>query len=363
MNDKNTSGIFYIKSLDGIRAIAVTIVFLAHAGYEKIIPGGFGVTIFFFLSGFLITTLLRMEYEKNGDIKFKDFYLRRIFRIFPPLYIVLLTILALCGIGIIYHEMQFNSVAAQFLHLTNYFIIFYGESGFIPGTSILWSLCVEEHFYFVFPLVLWLLIRKISYQKIALSFVAFAGIILLWRCYIVFVEGGNYVWSESFLPRTYLGTDTRIDSIIFGCIMGVWGNPVLDKDCLIGNLKKIVLLIVSFIVLLFCFLYRDPYFRETFRYTLQGIALFPLFYLAVLKSDWVIFKWLNWGPIRGIGIISYTIYLFHQTGISLVNSYSSFNAKWVNVILSFILTIGFSTLMYYLVERNMAALRRKIKHS
>lgn len=67
MNKKNTSGSFYINSLDGIRAIAVMIVFLAHAGYEKIIPGGFGVTIFIFLSGFLITTLLRMEYEKNGE--------------------------------------------------------------------------------------------------------------------------------------------------------------------------------------------------------------------------------------------------------------------------------------------------------
>ncbi|NQW95289.1 MAG: acyltransferase [Polaromonas sp.] len=64
---------FYIPSLDGLRAIAVSIVFISHAGWGHVIPGGFGVTVFFFLSGYLISTLLKMEYKKNGEIRFKDF--------------------------------------------------------------------------------------------------------------------------------------------------------------------------------------------------------------------------------------------------------------------------------------------------
>lgn len=75
---------FYIPSLDGIRTIAFLIVFLSHCpGGEYIFPGGFGVTVFFFLSGYLITTLLRREYEQNQFINLKHFYLRRLLRIWP----------------------------------------------------------------------------------------------------------------------------------------------------------------------------------------------------------------------------------------------------------------------------------------
>ncbi|MBX9895794.1 MAG: acyltransferase [Nitrosomonas sp.] len=86
---KDTKSNYYIPSLDGMRAVAAMLVFVSHAGWPHLIPGGFGVTIFFFLSGYLITTLLRREYESTGSISFKNFFLRRAYRIFPPLYIVL----------------------------------------------------------------------------------------------------------------------------------------------------------------------------------------------------------------------------------------------------------------------------------
>ena len=69
---------FHIPSLDGLRAVSFGIVFVAHAGLEKYVPGGFGVTVFFFLSGFLITTLMRTEFEKSGTVNLKQFYLRRV---------------------------------------------------------------------------------------------------------------------------------------------------------------------------------------------------------------------------------------------------------------------------------------------
>ena len=77
----------YIPSLDGIRAIAFLFVFIAHAGLDKIVPGGFGVTIFFFLSGYLITSILRLEASRTHKISLRKFYLRRAFRILPPMYI------------------------------------------------------------------------------------------------------------------------------------------------------------------------------------------------------------------------------------------------------------------------------------
>src|SRR5438105_2995303 len=85
----SSEGGFQIPSLDGIRAVSFLIVFLAHAGLERYVPGYFGLTVFFFLSGFLITTLLRREYDRTGSVSLSHFYLRRILRIFPPFYLVL----------------------------------------------------------------------------------------------------------------------------------------------------------------------------------------------------------------------------------------------------------------------------------
>src|ERR1017187_1002760 len=79
----------HIPSLDGLRAIAIALVFLSHAGLRDVVPGTFGVTVFFFLSGYLITTLLRREWARAGRIRFRQFYLRRAVRIFPPLYLSL----------------------------------------------------------------------------------------------------------------------------------------------------------------------------------------------------------------------------------------------------------------------------------
>ena len=116
---------FYIPSLDGIRAVAAMLVFVSHAGWSHIIPGGFGVTIFFFLSGYLITTLLRREFEKTGSINFKNFYLRRVYRIFPPLYIILFLISILALTGIVEHQMRPWAVVSQVFYWTNYYMIFY----------------------------------------------------------------------------------------------------------------------------------------------------------------------------------------------------------------------------------------------
>src|SRR5277367_6687518 len=74
----------HIPSLDGLRAVSFFIVFLAHSRLEWIVPGGFGVTVFFFLSGYLITTLMRLEVERTRDVSLKHFYLRRALRILPP---------------------------------------------------------------------------------------------------------------------------------------------------------------------------------------------------------------------------------------------------------------------------------------
>ena len=125
-----------IPSLDGLRAVSFGIVFVAHAGLDKTVPGGFGVTVFFFLSGFLITTLMRTEFEKSGGVSLRAFYLRRVLRILPPFYLVLTAAAVLTALGLLGGELVPNAVAAQFLHYANYWIVRHDYTGQPLGTGV-----------------------------------------------------------------------------------------------------------------------------------------------------------------------------------------------------------------------------------
>src|SRR5450631_4602017 len=129
-------GSLYIPSLDGIRAISFFLVFFAHAGLgEILIPGGFGVTIFFLLSGFLITTLLRLEFARYRRISLGGFYLRRVLRILPPLYVTLLLAVALLSIGPGHRTIPFAGTLAQVLQVSNYYLIYSAHGLILPGTG------------------------------------------------------------------------------------------------------------------------------------------------------------------------------------------------------------------------------------
>src|SRR3954470_20191799 len=113
----------HLPSLDGIRAVSFALVFAAHAGLDRVIPGGFGVTVFFFLSGFLITTLMRREFDKRGTVSLRNFYVRRALRILPPFYTVLLLASALTLAGVLPGKLEASAVLAQALHYANYRMI------------------------------------------------------------------------------------------------------------------------------------------------------------------------------------------------------------------------------------------------
>ncbi len=343
---------FYIPSLDGLRAIAVLLVFAAHAGLSHLVPGGLGVTIFFFLSGFLITTLMRLEFEKTGALSFGKFYLRRVYRILPPFYLVLALVLLLALSGALQSDMQWGAVAAQAAQFTNYYLIIAGAEHTVPGLTVLWSLSVEEHFYLLFPLVFLAMARRVGNRKMASIIALFCGAVLAWR--LALVLGMN-----APPERTYYASDTRIDSIMFGSILALWKNPVLDAPMFKSNRAALLALFAAGALMLFTLVYREPVFRETLRYSLQGLALLPLFALAIAKSHWQIFRWLEFAPLRFVGKVSYTAYLIHPTAIGLVeqNLHTGFV---LTLVLSLTLTLGFSAAMYHLVERHMAALRSRL---
>jgi peptidoglycan/LPS O-acetylase OafA/YrhL len=346
---------FSIPSLDGIRAVAVMIVFIAHCGLQHLVPGGFGVTIFFFLSGYLITTLLRREYEQTGTISLRAFYLRRVYRIFPPLYLVLGILIALDVTGVIGNgDTPLKAILAQVFHLTNYYMVTFSPAESAPlvtYTGPFWSLAVEEHFYLVFPLCLLVLLRRKAPLPVVLGIACM--VVLAWRCFLVLTMSG----ADDY---TYHATDTRIDSLLFGCIMGLWLNPALDAaPSRLGERGWFALCAAGVALLAFSFLYRAEFFRDTFRYSLQGVALFPLFWCAVHYHGSPFFSWLNSRPARALGIISYTFYLSHYAAIHLVEKAFGLGAV-AGGVAGFAMTVAFSTACYWLVERRFAALRRRL---
>jgi peptidoglycan/LPS O-acetylase OafA/YrhL len=306
-----------IPSLDGLRAVSILIVFLAHAGLKGIVPGFFGVTVFFFLSGYLITTLLRIEFEETGDIGLRSFYVRRMFRIWPLFYVVLIAATLLSAFGAYGPPLPLDPglVFMQFAHLANYAIV---RSDWVlgraEGTWVYWSLAVEEHFYLVLPLVyLAMLKARIRPRSQAAIFLGLCLVTLLWRLVLVF-------GFDATRERIYVATDTRIDSILFGCALAVAYNPVLDAaPCREAWLKSVwVPLGLALIVL--SFVPRQPWFDQTIRYTLQGLALLPIFLVAVRYPDWAPCRALNHPWVKKIGVLSYAIYLVHVVVIGLIEN-------------------------------------------
>jgi peptidoglycan/LPS O-acetylase OafA/YrhL len=345
----------HIPSLDGMRAVAFFVVFLAHARLWTRFPGNFGVTMFFFLSGFLITTLLRMEAEDTGRVSLKQFYLRRVLRIFPPFYLILGTTVVLISAGVLVGDAWLTPVASQMVHLANFRIIFGGYAGYPLGTYAYWSLAVEEHFYLVFPLTYIFMRRYLpGARRQALFLAGICVAVLLWRCVLVFAL-------DASKDRTYIATDTRVDSILFGCILALFGNPVLDRVRIPERLLKWVLLPASILVLLVTFAFTSPVLKETVRYTLQGLALYPIFIAAILYPAWGPFRLLNLGFVKFLGLLSYSLYLLHE--IIIYNIYPKIPAtSLVQAAVALAISVALASLIYYVIERPCARLRKRLSY-
>jgi peptidoglycan/LPS O-acetylase OafA/YrhL len=341
-----------IPSLDGIRAVAVSIVFFAHCGLEGFVPGGLGVTIFFVLSGYLISTLMRIEHASAGAIRYRDFYLRRFLRLMPPLFVVVALTGLVSSFGLVAGDFSPGGLLSALFYYGNYYLIAHDFHGMPAGLGVLWSLAVEEHYYVFYPPLAALLLRigRAGLSATVLSVLAAA--VLGWRCWL-YLHGA----SENYLT---MATDTRLDAILIGCLMALWRNPWLDPVPAPHRLRDFAVMGGCLAILVVTLLDRTDAFRLTLRYTVQSLAIAPLIYLAVARAQQAPFRWLSWRAVSWLGVVSYSVYLCHHV-IALAVAARLPQIGWLaTTLITAALTLAVAEAMRRWVEQPCAALRKRL---
>lgn len=340
----------YIPAIDGLRAVAISLVVGAHYGLDRFVPGGFGVTLFFFISGFLISRLLLQEYALTNTVSISQFYIRRFLRLAPAL-IVMIAIVSFVFFMLNGFVVP-SEISAGMFYFMNYYLLIEGPTQMPLGA--LWSLAVEEHYYLVFPALIALYGKHT--KPLVLFLLSLCVAVLIWRIILV-------IRLHVPMNRTYLSTDTRLDSILFGAVLAValqteWRNRL--QAVLVNQF------VVAFaiLLLLLSFLYRDPVFRETLRYTIQGTALLSIFYCALVAPGFsFIRKGLECSFAIWIGKLSYAIYLWHNAVQFFVSKAIAHESLITIDICELALTIALAAGSHYLVELHFQKLRAGFRRS
>ena len=342
----NAPHIAYRPGLDGLRAIAVAAVFLYHARIDWL-PGGFlGVDLFFVLSGYLITSLLLVEWEARNRIDLRRFWLRRARRLLPALVVVVLGALILASIFARHDLAQTRSDAiSSLLYYTNWHEIIANHSYFnLRGNPSLlqhmWSLAVEEQFYIVWPLLLvpgLVLVGRKRLPMIVIAGIA-ASAALMWILY-----------NPSDPTRVWNGTDTRAFLLLMGILLAlVW--PYVER--MRRSLPLLELFGVTALVgtvLLFRQMHDyDPTLWQ--GGDLAAAFCFVVLIAAVAHPGTGLGEALGVAPLRWIGERSYGIYLWHWPIILLVAGVNARPSPGI-VVAEAIIVVAAAALSYRFIEQ------------
>jgi peptidoglycan/LPS O-acetylase OafA/YrhL len=336
----------YISYLDGLRGYAIFFVLLGHFYIIKLTFAQVGVTLFFFISGFLITKLLILEYNVNNRIILKDFYLRRVFRLYPALLFMVLLyciVVLLFGFRIITED-----ILSGLFYYTNYYLVYFKPAATDPRylyvSPILWSLSVEEHFYLVFPVLFTMLFAK--GRQLVVALVVCILLVLVAR-----------ILTQSFFIAYYT-THCRADSILFGCLSAllIYSH---QTSWYINILQSKFSFYAGAILVVASMLFRNIFFQETFVYTFEGLGFLLLVpsFLFMTKEN-IIHKFVNNKVSIFVGKLSYSVYLFHWVALQIgILFFPERSLKWFLLVVP--TSIILALISYFFVEKPFIALRRR----
>ncbi len=314
-----------IPSLDGVRAFAISLVVLGHwaeVRFHSDIAGAYaslGRRIFFVVSGYLITILLMKEYGKSSTIGLKRFYVRRAYRILPAAIVFMVPVFV-----IFWHELRWYHMAAAALYVVNFD---FSHPWFIGH---LWSISVQEQFYFLWPAV----IRKWHHRRVAIL-VAVIGFAPVYRvaCHFAGLHGK----ADETFPAV-------ADILAIGCLLALFEKRL-------PNVKLWWSVLMIFPVTLV------PVYMGVMRFKttpLLLLVLWPALHISiaglllhVVRSPYRI---LNVRPMVWVGNISYSLYLWQQ-----LFAFGEKPRPWYFVLFA----VAIAAASYYLVEQPMLRVRER----
>ncbi|MED1286387.1 acyltransferase family protein [Bacillus mycoides] len=343
----------YMVGLDSLRGLAILGVILYHINFNWM-PGGFlGVTVFFVLSGYLITDILAIEWKNNKRIDLKKFWLSRARRLLPGMLIMLIVTLAWITIfhSSLLVKMRGDSLAAL-LYFSNWWYIYHKLSYFDSFSQLsplnhFWSLAVEEQFYVVWPFVISLGFYYIKKQSRMILFICLGAIASALAMAILYEPGTDP-------SRIYYGTDTRAFSLLIGAALAlIWPSSRLASK-IIPQARLILDIIggVALIIILTMFWKTNQY--EPFLYR-GGMVLLSIA-TALLVANLAhpasrIAQFLRFRPLRWMGVRSYGIYLWHYPIITLTTpKVNTGEFSFTRAILQFLLIIIVAQISWKFIE-------------
>jgi peptidoglycan/LPS O-acetylase OafA/YrhL len=345
-----------IPCLDGWRAISISLVVFCHshlvhwAGDLGRAGGIAGVRFFFVISGFLITWLLLREEATTGRISLRNFYVRRILRIFPVYYTFLMVCWLLEAFGVANNMTNTSQWWLNVFFLANY--------GSCEGpTGVLWSLGVEEQFYLLWPLFfvgVCLFRRKVISFAILLATMVIAPV--LRGLTIVMGMDGTDILSHRF---TFLH---HMDMLAIGCLgaLLIWHYP---RVLAYAGAKWKLFVPIGLISLFLPYAARDIQglgIETVFGPTLQAIGFLCLMLTSVSNPNLALFKPLQWAPVVWLGTISYSLYLWHA--VFLTGQYFGDGDNFL-VIFGLPISVLVAGLSYHFLELPIVGLRRRFRAS
>lgn len=293
----------YRKEIDGLRAIAVFAVILYHAGYSFFGGGYIGVDIFFVISGYLITSIILKDIS-NKSFKLINFYERRIRRIIPALFFVVFVVTVFSLLWLLPDQLRSYAKSLASIPLFSSNFIFFLEGGYFDASANIkplfhtWSLGIEEQFYLLYPFFL-LAIWKRNKKILAFVFILMGSLLI------------SHWWSLVYPRAAYLLLPSRIWEFFIGGMVSIYGNSSFVKKT--RNIQGVSQLMSFFGILLIGYAVYN--FNENTIFP-GGSALIPvtgtaLIILFATKNTFVA-KFISNKIFVGIGLISYSLYLWHQ---------------------------------------------------
>ncbi len=337
----------HLPALDGMRAVAVFIVIAYHGGLG-VVPGDLGVSAFFVLSGFLITWLLLREWRADGSVSLRRFYVRRTLRIFPAYYVFLAVSFVLDRIR--NDPWPDGLTAAAAGYAVNYYNALHGH----PPTAIAhaWSLGVEEQFYLLWPAVFLLLARR----GVRVLLPAVAGLVvavLVWRSFLFLVGGVGTAY-------VYNAFDTRFDNLGVGCLLAIcverpWFDAVARTVA-----RRVWLPLVTIVLLVWSRVGIGSAYHYSLGFTVNALLIAVLIVQLLQLSRRALWSWLEHPVTRFLGVLSYSLYLYHIWGIGAGHQLR-FLPPGLQFLAGVLASIALASGSYFVIERPFLALKRRFE--